>query len=235
MGKLVCVFCQTVFRKKTALQGHIRYKHRFMQQCPICKENLNSKGNKYILRFHILKQHKDVPAYQCEKCPEAFKLEHHLKNHKRMVHKIQEEKSEESEATTTTNEETEEEEYEDRNHISQSGGDEYDDIYDDEIKENLVEREIERIKRAREGELEKRDKRREEAHRILEQFEQQNRILEWEKTQQKIPKKRGPKPKIKQLSDLIKVPKKRGPKPKIKPVSDENLISDSSSSKKPGP
>jgi len=239
--KLVCVFCQTVFRKKTALQGHIRYKHRFMQQCPICKENLNSKGNKYILRFHILKQHKDVPAYQCEKCPEAFKLEHHLKNHKRMVHKIQEEKSEESEATTTTNEETEEEEYEDRNHISQSGGDEYDDdeyddIYDDEIKENLVEREIERIKRAREGELEKRDKRREEAHRILEQFEQQNRILEWEKTQQKIPKKRGPKPKIKQLSDLIKVPKKRGPKPKIKPVSDENLISDSSSSsKKPGP
>merc|ERR1712008_523842 len=132
------------------------------------------------------------------------------KNHKRMVHKIQEEKSEESEATTTTNEETEEEEYEDRNHISQSGGD---DIYDDEIKENLVEREIERIKRAREGELEKRDKRREEAHRILEQFEQQNRILEWEKTQQKIPKKRGPKPKIKQLSDLIKVPKKRGPKP----------------------
>merc|ERR1739840_3601 len=171
--KLVCVFCQTVFRKKTALQGHIRYKHRFMQQCPICKENLNSKGNKYILRFHILKQHKDVPAYQCEKCPEAFKLEHHLKNHKRMVHKIQE-KSEESEATTTTNGETEEEDYEDRNHISQSGGeeyddDEYDDIYDDETKENLVEREIERIKRAREGEVEKRDRRREEAHRILEQ------------------------------------------------------------------
>lgn len=231
--KLVCVFCQTVFRKKTALQGHIRYKHRFMQQCPICKENLNSKGNKYILRFHILKQHKDVPAYQCEKCPEAFKLEHHLKNHKRMVHKIQEEKSEESEATTTTtNEETEEEEYEDRNHISQSGGDDYDDddIYDDEIKENLVEREIERIKRAREGEIEKRDKRREEAHRILEQFEQQNRMLEWERTIQKVPKKRGPKPKIKPLSDLIKVPKKRGPKPKIKPLPDENLLSDISSS-----
>merc|ERR1711874_660105 len=138
----------------------------------------------------------------------------------------------------TTAEETEEEDYEDRNHISHSGGDDYDEIDDDEMKENLVEREIERIKRAREGEIEKRDKRREEAKRILEQFEQQNRMLEWEERKRKEGKISGRgrgrgrgrmvEGSIHRIGeDIIKVPKKRGPKPKNRPLSDDNLLTDS--------
>merc|ERR1711874_610114 len=110
----------------------------------------------------------------------------------------------------------------------------------------MGEREIERIKRAREGEIEKRDKRREEAKRILEQFEQQNRMLEWEERKRKEGKISGRgrgrgrgrmvEGGIHRIGeDIIKVPKKRGPKPKNRPLSDDNLLTDSSNnSKKPG-
>ncbi|XP_076033422.1 uncharacterized protein LOC143020685 [Oratosquilla oratoria] len=109
--KIKCEYCDTVFRKKAALNAHVKHKHRKMRECPICKEKIKIKG-KYGMKFHILKMHKDMSRHQCDECDEAFKLRHHLINHKRMVHElgISDEETEDEDAEDEEEEEDEESE-----------------------------------------------------------------------------------------------------------------------------
>ena len=78
--RIYCDFCPTRFRKRTAMLTHMRHKHRLMQKCPICNVGIKVKG-KYNMKFHILKNHKDINAFACGDCGAVFRLQHHLKNH----------------------------------------------------------------------------------------------------------------------------------------------------------
>ncbi|XP_018016616.1 uncharacterized protein LOC108673323 [Hyalella azteca] len=81
--KFYCDFCPSRFRKRAAMIAHVKHKHKFMKKCPICNVGIKVTG-KYNMKFHMLKEHKEVNSFACGDCGAVFKLQHHLKNHVRL-------------------------------------------------------------------------------------------------------------------------------------------------------
>ncbi|KAL7635781.1 UNVERIFIED_CONTAM: hypothetical protein RMT77_013598 [Armadillidium vulgare] len=87
MIRIPCPHCPLTFRKKLALTGHMKLRHKTLKKCPICQESIRIKG-KGSMQYHISKVHKDEKNFECDICHLKFTLFHHLKNHKRLMHDV---------------------------------------------------------------------------------------------------------------------------------------------------
>ncbi|XP_065346248.1 zinc finger protein 133-like isoform X12 [Cloeon dipterum] len=77
-----CHFCNEGFKRKNALQVHMRAHLRVLFQCHLCQVGLPSRGH---VRAHLRREHQVHDLYPCTMCSRKYRskaaLEIHLRNH----------------------------------------------------------------------------------------------------------------------------------------------------------